>query len=147
MGKGFHQGVYTPKYPDKYIGDVTKIVFRSSWELEMNKFLDNNPNIVEWASEELSIPYIKPTDGRVHKYFVDYYIKYFDKQGNVIKELIEVKPEKQTKAPKRVGKNKRTQLYEQVTYAINIAKWKAATNFANQHGMKFRIITEKNMFR
>lgn len=144
---GFRQGRYTPNNPEKYNGDVDNIVYRSSWELSFCKFLDNNPNIIEWSSEEIAIPYIKPTDGRVHRYYPDYWIKYRNKSGQLVQELIEVKPKSQVKPPKRIGKRKKQQLQENITYAINLAKWKSATEFCNKYGMKFRLVTENQLFK
>ncbi|KKL19318.1 hypothetical protein LCGC14_2466650, partial [marine sediment metagenome] len=60
MAKNWRQGVYEVRNPNKYVGDLKKVIFRSSWELYMNQFLDNNPNILRWSSEEFYIPYIKP---------------------------------------------------------------------------------------
>lgn len=148
--KGFKQGYYTAKHPDKYLGDVNKIRYMSSWELSFNKFLDNNPNVIGWASEEIAIPYVKPTSTRknkIHKYYPDYYVKYKDKHGNIIQEIIEIKPNNQIQAPKRRGKNKKTQLYEQLTWVVNCAKWKAAQQFCNKYGIRFRIVTEKELFK
>ena len=142
-----NQGYYKPKHPEKYKGNIDNIRFLSSWELHFNKFLDNNPNILEWASEEIVIPYIKPTDGKVHKYYPDYWIKYKDRNGNIIQEIIEVKPDAQTKPPKKRGKKKKVQLRESVTYAINVAKWKHAAAYCKKHGLKFRLITEKQLFK
>jgi hypothetical protein len=143
MAGSYKQGVYTPRNPDKYVGDPTKIVFRSSWELSMNQFLDNNPNILRWGSEEIAIPYVKPTTGRVHKYYPDYWIEFRDQEGNIKQEIIEVKPDSQV----NVSKKKRLTEYDKLTYVINLAKWQAATDFCNKHGIKFRILTENQMFR
>lgn len=146
--KTYKQGLFTPRHPEKYMGDATRIIFRSSWELEFNKFLDNNPNVIRWASEELAIPYIKPTDGRVHRYFVDYFVEFKDKNGSIQREIIEVKPSNQTRAPKKTkGKKAQTYIDERMTYEVNKAKWLAADAFAKEKGWKFRIITEKEMFR
>ena len=146
-GRHYKQGTYQLRHPDKYVGDVTKVRFMSSWELEFHKFLDNNMNIIEWSSEELKIPYLKPTTGRVHIYLPDYWVKYLDSSGQIIEEIIEVKPEKETRAPRGVGKNKKTQLYEQLTWAVNEAKWKAAALYCKKRGIKFRVITEKHLFK
>lgn len=144
MAKNFQQGKYVPKHPEKYVGDVTNIVYRSSYELEMNQFLDNNVRVLHWSSEEIAIPYIKPTDGRVHRYFPDYWVEYADKDGVIAQEIIEVKPYSQTRSPRGNHKHK---LYEQITLAINVAKWKACSEFCKQNNMKFRIITEKKLFK
>lgn len=142
-----NQGFFKPRHPEKYVGDVNSIRFMSSWELQMDKFLDDNPNVLRWSSEEIAIPYVKPTDGKVHKYYPDYWVEYRNKHGDIIQEIWEVKPETQTKQPKRRGKNKKTQVRESITYAVNVAKWQAATQFCNKYKMKFRIITENQIFK
>lgn len=139
----FKQGRFTPRHPEKYKGDITNIIFRSSWEQQMNIFLDNNPNILEWASEPFAIPYIKPTTGKVHRYFPDYWIKYQNNNGKIVQEIIEVKPDSQV----NIRTKRRLTNYDKITYAINIAKWKSCQQFCEKHNIKFRILTEKEMFR
>lgn len=145
----FVKGYYTPKHPDKYVGNLKakKIVYRSSWELDFCKFLDFNKNVIRWGSEEIAIPYIKPTDKRIHKYYPDFWVEYIDKDGHVIQEIIEIKPSTQVAPPSTVGKKPKQQLYEQLTYAINVAKWKACSEFCKKNGLKFRIITEQTQFK
>lgn len=145
----YKQGKYIPRNPDKYAGDPNNITYRSSWELSFNQFLDSNDRVLRWASEEIAIPYYKPTSNRankIHNYFPDYYVEYVDRHGELHKELIEVKPAAQTKAPTRVGKKKTTQLYEQINWVVNTEKWKAAQQFCDKYGLKFRILTEKELF-
>ncbi len=142
-----NQGFYHPRHPEKYVGDVTKIRFMSSWELQADKFLDDNPNILRWSSEEIAIPYIKPTDKKVHKYYPDYWVEFRNSHGKIVQEIWEVKPKNQTQQPKSRGKNRKTQLRESITWAINVAKWEAATQFCNKYGLKFRIITENQLFK
>lgn len=141
------QGYYEPKNPEKYVGDVSKIRYMSSWELNFMNFLDNNPNILRWSSEEIAIPYVKPTDNRVHRYYPDFWVEYENKSGELVREIMEVKPESQTKPPTTRGKRKKTQLTEQIMYAINVAKWEACQQFCNKYGMKFRLVTEKQLFK
>lgn len=143
----FRQGNFVPRNVEKYKGNIQNITYRSSWELRFMQFLDGNPNILEWNSEEVAIPYVKPTDSKVHRYFPDFWIKYKNKNGEVIQEIIEIKPAKQTASPTKVGKRKNQQLIESITYAINIAKWQAATQFCNKYGMKFRLLTENELFK
>lgn len=147
MPRTFKQGYFHPTNPSKYVGDATKIRFMSSWELKFDQFLDRNPNILRWSSEEIAIPYVKPTTGRVHRYYPDYWVEYRNKNGELIQEIIEVKPSTQTKQPKRRGKNRKTQLYEDLTYAVNQAKWAAAQQFCSSHNIRFRIVTEKELFK
>lgn len=134
---------YIPKYPEKYVGDVTKIICRSSWETRFCQFCDLNPNILEWASEEIAIPYIKPhpTKRAVHRYYPDFYIKTKNKQGLIEQFIIELKPHKEA-----VLKKKST-LYDRIAIMINEAKWKAAVQFCEAHNMKFKVITEKTLFK
>lgn len=134
----FHQGYYTPQNPHKYIGKVGAIRYMSSWELEMHRFLDMNEEVVEWCSEPFAIPYIKPTDGKVHRYFPDYYVKYRNKYTGVeMEEIIEVKPLAQTRRKKNAS------LFEAITYQINIAKWRYAIAWCEKRGYKFRLMTER----
>lgn len=143
MAKTFKQGVYKLRHPEKYLGDPSKVIFRSSWELDMHRFFDNNPNILQWSSEEIAIPYIKPTDRKVHRYFPDYWIKYQTGTGEILEEIIEIKPNNQV----NIHTKKRLTTYDKLTYAINVAKWKAATQFCEKHNLKFRILTEKQLFK
>ena len=147
MAKSYKQGKFVPTNPEKYDGKVDNICFRSSWELEFCKFCDRNVNILAWSSEEIVIPYVRPTDQSVRKYYPDYFIAYKNKNGDVIKELIEIKPADQTKPPRKNIKNPKQRMYEQVTYAVNIAKWTAATAWCKQRGITFRILTENQLFK
>ena len=142
----YYQGLFRPKNIDKYVGDSTKIVFRSSWELRAMKFFDEHPSILKWGSEELPIPYVSPVDNKLHRYFVDFIVKYRDNKGLIKKMMVEVKPSRQTRPPENTGRNKRRYLNEMVTYAVNDAKWRAAKAFGAAHGMEFVIITEKELF-
>lgn len=141
--KRFKQGLYTPTNPEKYIGDLNKINYRSSWELSMNKFLDNNVKVIRWAVEPWPIQYLKPTTGRIHKYFPDYYIELLDKNNRIRKIVMEIKPESQTK--KTRSRNPKNKLYEEVQFAVNTAKWQACKAFCDQHGLEFQLVTEKTM--
>jgi hypothetical protein len=145
--RGFRQGWFTPKNPRKYRGDSTKIRYMSSWELHADRFLDGNPNVLEWSSEEIAIPYIKPTDRQIHSYYPDYWIKYRNKRGEIVEEIWEVKPNKQTKTPSKIGKRRNQQLVESVMYAINKAKWHAAEIYCKKRGIKFKLVTEKDLFK
>lgn len=107
---------------------------------------DSTRGVIKWGSECVVIPYKKPTDQKIHRYFVDIIIVYKSKSGKEITEIIEIKPYAQTLPPKKKRKGK-SNLYETVNYAINIAKWKAATEWAKKRGIQFRIMTEKDLFR
>lgn len=157
MANGFSKGFFTPRHPEKYVagnqakhkqgGEANKIVYRSSWELDFCRFLDNNVKVLQWSSEPFGIPYLKPTDKRIHTYYPDFWVKYVDKNNNMVQEVIEIKPSTQIIQPKPVGKKPKQQLYEQLTYAINVAKWESATQFCAKYNMKFRLITETKQFK
>jgi hypothetical protein len=138
-----YKGWFTPRNPQKYKGDATNIVYRSSWELRVMKYLDENSAVVWWASEELFIPYKSPIDQKVHRYFPDF-IARIRQANKEITMVIEVKPFKQTQKPIQ---KRRTQkfLQEVATYAINQEKWRAADLFCKEHGWQFKIITEKEL--
>jgi hypothetical protein len=139
-----YKGWFKPRNPKKYNGDVNNIVYRSSWELRVMKYFDDNTNVIWWSSEELSIPYKSPIDQKMHRYFPDFIVKVKDinNQENVI--VIEVKPFKQTQKPIQKRKTSKF-LQEAATYAINQEKWRAADLFCKEHGWKFKIITEKEL--
>ena len=124
----WQQSKYYPKHPEKYVGDINDIVCMSRWEKEFNIFLDNNPNILQWSSETIAIPYVKPTTGRVHRYYPDYYIKYRDKNNQIHEIIVEVKPKNQTKPS--TARRKKTKLQEDIQYAINVSG-KQPNNFAS----------------
>ena len=88
MPRMTYKGKYRPKNPQKYKGDPDKVVYRSLWERNTFRWIDANPDIVEWNSEEVVIPYRCETDKRMHRYFVDVYYK--DRSG--AQYLVEIKP-------------------------------------------------------
>jgi hypothetical protein len=138
-----YSGWFKPKNPKKYKGDPNNIVYRSSWELRVMKWLDEHPSIVWWASEELPIPYVSPVDNKVHRYFPDFVakVKQADKETTMV---LEVKPYKQTQKPTQKRQTKRF-LQEVVTYAVNQEKWRAADLFCKEHGWQFKLLTEKEL--
>ena len=82
-----YKGYFNAKYPQKYKGDVQKIIYRSSYELKLMTYLDRNPNVIQWASEEFFVPYKSPIDGKVHRYFPDFWVKKKNTQENYNKIL------------------------------------------------------------
>ena len=62
--------------PQKYIGDTTNVTYRSLWERNVMRWLDSNPDVVEWVSEELFIPYEHPLIGGKAKYYPDFIVKW-----------------------------------------------------------------------
>ena len=139
MTRSYIQGQYTPVNPGKYVGTYP-IIFRSSWEFTVMKLLDTNPNILNWASESLKIPYQNPFTGKYTVYIPDFVVTYVDATGKTKAEIIEVKPQKET-----FLEHAKTQKAK-MTVTLNMFKWEAARAFAKNHGMTFRIMNEGNIF-
>ena len=140
-----YKGKYRPTNPKKYKGDPTNIIYRSLWERKFMCYCDLNDNILEWGSEEFFIPYRSPLDNRVHRYFPDFYIKYIKSNGSICRSIIEVKPDKQTRPPKKPKRQTKGYLYEVTQYVTNEAKWDAAKEFCKDRLLEFRIFTEKEL--
>ncbi len=140
-----YKGWFRPKNPQKYKGDANNIIYRSSWEFRVMKWLDENPSTIWWSSEELVIPYKSPVDEKYHRYFPDFVAKMKKKDGTERVYVIEVKPFSQTQKP--VQKKRKTEkfLKEAQTYAINQEKWRAADIFCQKNGWEFLILTEKQL--
>ena len=145
MYQSTYKGFYRIANPSKYRGDIHNVIYRSSWELRFMKYCDHNSAIVEWGSETMIIPYKSPVDNKIHRYFVDFYVKIKDSEGKITKYLIEIKPEKFTKPPE-IPKRKTKRFIEEVfNYGTNQAKWKAANEYCQDRGMKFLVLTEKDL--
>jgi hypothetical protein len=138
-GPKWAQGIYEVRNVKKYVGKG-KPKYRSSWELAFMNFCDNNENILQWASESVQIPYRNPITGKQTIYVPDFLIIYRDKKNRQIAELIEIKPSGQ--ADLKEGMNQQ----QRATVALNYAKWDAARNWCKRQGIKFRVVTEKDMF-
>lgn len=141
----YKQGIYTPKNPSKYKGDANNIVYRSSWELRVFKYMDDNPYVLEWASEECIIPYKSPVDGKFHRYFPDIWVRMLGADGRTKTYLLEIKPEAQANEPKIKKRITKQYINEVCTYAINQAKWKAAREFCLDRKWEFKVLTEKDL--
>lgn len=141
-----YKGKFIPKYPVKYKGDPSNIIFRSLWERRVMSYLDENTNVIEWRSEEIAIPYKSPIDNRYHRYFPDFLAKIKRPDGSIQTLMLEVKPFEQTKEPKVQKKRTKRYITEVTTWAVNDAKWKAAKEVCTDKGWEFRLITEKEIF-
>jgi hypothetical protein len=136
-----HKGKFRPKFPEKYKGDPTNIVYRSGWEFKFFKNIDANPDIIWWQSEEIIVPYRSPIDNKMHRYFPD--VVLHTKDGRTL--MIEIKPAVQTKPPIKKEAHPRRFITEAKTYAVNIKKWEAATEFCKDRKWEFKIFTEKEL--
>ena len=140
-----YRGSYIPSKPQKYKGDVSKIVYRSLWERNFMRYCDKTDAILEWGSEEIIIPYISPLDGKMHRYFPDFYIKVRQRDNSIKKMLIEVKPKIQCAPPKIPAKKTKRFINEVRTWGVNKAKWEAAIEWCKDRKMEFKILTEAHV--
>ena len=136
----FARGKFSPKNGDKYVGTKTP-TYRSSWEHAFMRLCDEHPNVYQWASESIKIPYRHPLTGKYTIYVPDFFIVYMDKNGKKHAEMIEVKPMSQTNmesAGRSIAKKKQV--------IINTAKWEAASAYARQRRIGFRVVSEEQLF-
>lgn len=144
MARGnLKQGFYKPQHPEKYAGDTSQIVWRSSWELRFMRWCDSNPNVLTWASEGIVVPYFSAIDQKQHRYFVDFLIKVKKADGAVRNYLIEIKPDEQTRPPTKT----KSRYYQSqcLEYVKNQEKWKAATEWASRNDCEFLVMTEHHL--
>ena len=147
----YRQGYFVPANPEKYIGDPTKIIYRSSWEYRFCKYCDTTPEVLSWSSEPVAIPYIHPIDKKEHSYFVDFYMK-LEKPDGPVEYLVEIKPSKSLNPPSMsegLTTIKRLREYNQAAtdWVINRAKFQAAQEFARITNRNFIIVTEEFLFK
>ncbi len=143
------QGFYNLKHPKKYIGNPKNVVFRSSFEMQFMRMIDESENIIKWASEEMPIPYFDPISNRMRRYFVDFMIEQKNKDESISKIMVEIKPMNQIIQPKKTPRKKmETYMNEMMEYTRNRAKWEAAKKWCEKHNFKFMIVTknEQNRF-
>lgn len=135
----YANGKYTIKNREKYVGRKEP-TYRSSWEFTFMLFCDNNPNIIQWASEPFMVPYRNPFTGKNTIYVPDFMMVYVDSKGQKHAEVVEVKPTKETTM--ETAKSTR----DKAAVALNMAKWAAANEFCKNYGMRFRVVTEKDIY-
>jgi hypothetical protein len=104
------------------------------------RFCDNNENILHWASESVSIPYINPVTGKKTRYIPDFLITYRNKHNQITAELIEIKPRNQSLIEGKMNSRDRA------VVAVNYSKWAAAQQWCKRQGLKFRVINEDHLF-
>lgn len=140
-----YKGLFTPQNPQKYMGDPTNIIYRSSWECRVMDWLDKNKDVVAWASEEIQIPYVSPVDSRWHRYFPDFLVRIKTKDGKLRTMILEIKPAKQARPPEVKKRVTKQYINEVATWGVNQAKWKAAQEYCLDRGWEFRVLTEDHL--
>ena len=136
----YAQGKYQIKNPEKYMGERLPS-YRSSWEFTFMSFCDNNPAVLNWASEGVKIPYFNPVSGKNTIYVPDFLIVYVDANQRKHTELVEIKPS--TETTMESARSYRDKLM----VAMNMAKWAAADSWARANNMRFRVVTEYDIFK
>jgi hypothetical protein len=136
----YAQGKYHVKNPEKYMGKRLPS-YRSSWEFTFMSFCDNNPAVLNWSSESIKIPYFNPVLGKQTIYVPDFLVVYEDKNARKHTELVEIKPSTETTMESAKSYK------DKLMVAINMAKWAAADSWAKANNMRFRVITEYDIFK
>lgn len=137
---------FNPMNPEKYKGDINKIISRSSYEWNFYRWLDSNDNVILWVTEPVGIPYIDYT-GKMRNYFPDVVFQCKSQAGDLKTYMVEIKPYKETIEPKPTKrKQKKTILYEQKTWETNKRKWLSARKYCEVKGWIFKLITERELF-
>lgn len=144
---------FNPKNPHKYVGNITNICARSSWEIRVMTFLDTSPSVLKWCSEEIGIQYYNPVKRKLATYYPDFFVIFQDKDGNQRKWIVEVKPLKESPLIQE-GQHGNTLIIDpnatdrdKLVQLVNHAKWEAARAFALSKGAEFKILTEVDLFK
>lgn len=135
----FANGQFVVKNPHKYAGKNTPR-YRSGWEHAFMMFCDNNDHIIQWASESINIPYRNPITGKQTIYVPDFLIQYRNRNNQIITELIEIKPKKQSVIESKASARDRAMV------AVNYAKWAEAQKWCKRNNLTFRVVTEDDIF-
>ena len=136
----YASGKYQVKNPEKYMGKRLPN-YRSSWEFTFMSFCDKNPAVINWVSEGVKIPYYNPVSGKQTIYVPDFLVVYVDANQRQHTELVEIKPSKE--ATMESARSYRDKLM----VAMNMAKWAAADSWCRANNMRFRVVTEFDIFK
>lgn len=158
------QGYYKVQHLEKYVGDPTLIIYRSSWELTFLRWCDFSPSIIKFSSEPIRIPYydrtskleeckkygLNPNDPKnweVKNYNVDFWLQIQKDENVTEKWFVEIKPSEKLKKPVPPPENsplkiQRKFVNEAREFLLNEAKFAAMNAYANKVNAKFYIFTE-----
>lgn len=163
--KKYHGGNYIPKYKDKVLklNNQGGIYYRSSWEKKIITWLDNKPEIVQWGSECLRIPYqmTHVNEGTMkikeHSYYPDFFYQIKLSNGSIKSVVAEVKPkadyndaimfsEGKFDIPQNITLKKLQSLeYRFKMGQKNYEKWQTMIKWCDLKGYDFIIITEDTL--
>ncbi len=74
-----------------------------------------------------------------------YYVDLLVELNNKDIILVEIKPKKQTEAPKQPKRKTKRYINEVMSYVKNTSKWEAAQQYAEHKGWKFQVWTEETL--
>jgi len=137
--------LYKPKNVNKCKGKFYKdhgntILFKSKLELIFGRNCDLNPKIVEWSYETVIIPYWSTQENKQRNYYVDFFAKSLNTNGQIETYLVEIKPmDHVRKGRRRHFEDDKEQIQ------LNYDKWSAAEKFCKSMGWYFRIYTESEL--
>lgn len=134
---------FIPKNPKKYVGNINSIIMRSSWESKFAIWLDSNPAVISWGSEIKAIPYHSTVDGKIRRYYPDFWVLVKGKDGQDKRLLIEIKPRSQILPPK--SRKRDTLREDTITWKRNQDKWTAAREYASRIGFEFVLMDEYSL--
>lgn len=144
----FKQGYYDPIFPEKYKTNTKQIIYRSSWELKLCKWFDLTPEVLEWASEPLSIKYFYTVDQKMHTYYPDFYFSYKKPDGRIIRYIVECKPSQQLIRPelpkRKTEKTVKNYNYLMECFIKNTCKRSYAKKWCEENNYVFVYVTEKS---
>jgi hypothetical protein len=160
------QGYYKVQNKQKYVGDPSLVVYRSSWEMKFCRWCDYSPSILRWSSEPLSIPYYdrisnleknkkerldnnNPRNWKIRNYHTDFWCE-VQKGDEIEKWFVEIKPEYELRKPVPPPINsplKKIKRFNTMAknYLINESKFASLNEWAKKHDMKFYVFTEKTL--
>jgi hypothetical protein len=164
-----HEGFYTIKNKEKYIGDTSLVIYRSAWEFAFCKWCDYSPSILKWSSEPIKIPYYdrvsklneckkygldpnNPANWTVKYYNTDFWIEIAKGDGDIEKWYVEIKPKDKLKRPEPVPENSKLSVQKKYNkqakeFLINEAKFAAMGEFAKRNNAKFYVFTEDQLMK
>lgn len=145
----YRQGYYKLENPEKYTGDPTQIIYRSSWEYKFCRYCDHTTEVINWSSEPFSVKYFDPIRKKEREYHIDFYIR-VAKGGTMQNYLVEIKPKDKLKMPvleaRQTLKRLKEYNYAMEEFIVNKAKKEAAEAYAHAMGYKYIIVTEDFLF-
>jgi len=141
------KGRFKPQHPEKYKGDPSNIIYRSSWEKDVMGWCDKSDNIVSWSSEEKCFWYYDKVTKKNRRYFPDFIID-IKRDYGIETMVIEVKPQSQINGPNPQPKRRtKSWMYQVQTYLTNQCKWESMKSVCEDRGWSFKLLSEQDVRR